>query len=323
MRRKCNRRQVVQTAAMLAFYGALFAVLIFSAVRSARSTDSVFGSMEGRFDSNIQMELEGATYRYRESEITNYLVMGVDRENSTDGGQADFLLLLSVDRRNGSVWPLMIDRDTMASVTTYGIFFDASGEKQMQICLAQAFHGRGGTGSENTVEALSRLLCGAPIDHYVALDMDGIALLNDAVGGVEVTLEDDFTAFDPAMKPGSTVLLKGQQAQWFVRGRMDVSDGTNTSRMRRQRTYLESLLSKIAADGGLEEVSQALSGHMETDMTQNEMLEAWQSYGGYALKAFEELPGEHRVSEDGFVEFWLDEEQVQKRLAEMWFRENQ
>ncbi len=33
----------------------------------------------------------------------------------------------------------------------------------------------------------------------MAMDMDGISVLNDSVGGVTVTLEDDFSSLDPAM----------------------------------------------------------------------------------------------------------------------------
>ena len=35
------------------------------------------------------------------------------------------------------------------------------------------------------------------------MSLDGISVLNDLAGGVTVTLEDDFSAADPAMTKGS------------------------------------------------------------------------------------------------------------------------
>ena len=55
---------------------------------------------------------------------------------------------------------------------------------------------------ENTLNAVENLLEGADIEYYVAMNMDAIGILNDALGGVTVTLEDDFTAADPTHAAG-------------------------------------------------------------------------------------------------------------------------
>lgn len=323
---KQGRGQTIRRTSVIAVYGITFAVLILYAVMNkSLDAEPVYGSMDGRFDSKIVIEQDGTMYHYREMEITNYLLIGVDNEEGTNGGQADFLVLLSVDRRNRTITPIMVDRDTMAAVTTYGVFGNMSGEKQMQICLAQAFHGKDATGSANTVSTLSRLLYGVPIEHYVAVDIEGITLLNDAIGGVEVVMEDDFSALDPEMVQGASIQLEGKQAELFVRSRMNVADGTNASRMKRQRLYLEGLLSKlfVSSDGqddlfkkGLEK----LNGHYETDMTDSALLSTLQEYDDYEWQAFMVLPGEYRVGADGFTELWLDESQTQQMLTALWFR---
>lgn len=41
------------------------------------------------------------------------------------------------------------------------------------------------------------------------MSLDGISVLNDLAGGVTVTLEDDFSAEDPAMTRGTTLSLHG------------------------------------------------------------------------------------------------------------------
>lgn len=321
MPQRPGTRKAPRVALTVAVYVALFALLILLAVTSrAPEEEVVYGSLEGRFDSAITLQAGDTTCHYREMEITNYLLIGVDTDVLTSGSaQADFLVLLSVDRRAGTITPLMVDRDTIAPVTTYGAFGNASGEKQMQICLAQAFHGKQMTGSDNTSQALSRVLCGVPIDHYVAVDMAGITLLNDAIGGVEVHLEDDFSALDPAMVQGATILLKGRQAELFVRSRMDVADGTNASRMQRQRLYLESLLPRLFEGSAWEDALRALQGHYETDMTDAAMLSDLQKYGDYRWQSWITLPGAYHIGEDGFTEFHPDEDAKQSMLCALWF----
>ena len=307
----------------------LAGVVIFALVPEKQVGTETFGSLEGRFTSDIKMIHRGKMVHYRENEITNYLLIGVDNENLQvgsyqNGGQADFLLMLSVDRRNRTITPVMIDRDTMTQVSTYGVFGNPAGERQMQICLAQAFSGREVTSSRNTASAVTNLLSGVKVNHYVTMDISGIALLNDTLGGVTVTLEDDLTALDPLMKKGATILLKGEMAEQFVRGRMTVADGTNASRMRRQRTYMEALLDQFKAkmDGDaafLERIFETLHGHLESDASDNVLLSDVNAYYGYTWKALQTLPGAHRVGDDGFTEFWPEKQTFEDMIVDIWF----
>ena len=70
-------------------------------------------------------------------------------------------------------------------------------------------------------------------------------MLNDLAGGVTVTLEDDFSAADPAMTKGATLTLQGDQAEIFVRRRRDIGEGTNEARMVRQEEYLAQLSAQL------------------------------------------------------------------------------
>lgn len=53
------------------------------------------------------------------------------------------------------------------------------------------------TSCEVTVEAVENL-GGQTVDQYLSMGLDGISTLNDLAGGITVTLEDDFSAIDPA-----------------------------------------------------------------------------------------------------------------------------
>ncbi|MEG0901177.1 MAG: LCP family protein, partial [Clostridia bacterium] len=118
--------------------------------------------------------------------------------------------------------------------------------KTAQICLSHGFGDGGAQSAKLTQQAVQTLLYGIDIDFYIAMDMDAITTLNELVGGITVTLEEDFTAIDPTMVKGTTLTLHGMQAEHYVRGRTTVGDGTNESRMKRQAAYLTLLKNKVS-----------------------------------------------------------------------------
>ena len=326
------RKILLIAGSILLWAGALVALLfILGMDETAEPAQPIFGSLEGRFTSTITLQLEGETLHYRENEITNYLIIGVDRENITqvtgyqNGGQADFLVVLAIDRIHRTITPVMLDRDAMVEMQTYGIFGHPAGTRVMQLCLAQAYSGKDTTGSDNTVQTVQNLLGGIKIHHYVVLDMSAIPLLNDAIGGVEVTLYDDFTVYDPVMTKGTTLRLMGQQAEFFVRGRMTVADGSNASRMSRQQQYLSGLLTQFrrAVRGNqsmLRQVLNAVEGHIASDASENTLLQDINAYDDYEWNAMRILTGEHTVDEYGFAEFWVDQDALTHLVADIWFK---
>lgn len=80
----------------------------------------------------------------------------------------------------------------MVDIDLYTVGGEFVRTENMQLCLAYAY-GDGGTSScENVTTAISRILANVPVEKYFALDLSGIAPLNDAVGGVTVTSLYDF-----------------------------------------------------------------------------------------------------------------------------------
>ena len=78
------------------------------------------------------------------------------------------------------------------------------------------------------------------------MNMDGISILNDAVGGVEVTVLEDLS--DPAknveLHQGETVTLDGKQAYVYIRSRDVNKFNSATDRLERQKQYIEGLVEK-------------------------------------------------------------------------------
>ena len=276
----------------------------------------VYGSLEGRFQPTLTFEYGGRTYSHQELDYTTILLIGVDKPtlgsaSLRGSGQADFLLLLTIDRENKQVDALQIDRDTVTAVQVYGAFGNPAGSRDTQICLSYAFGSTPETACENTVKAVTDLLAGVPIDHYIALDMAGMSVLNDALGGVTVTLEEDFSDLDPSMTLGATIQLQGQQAEYYLRSRMTVGDGTNKARMSRQAAFMnaaaELLYARMAADADfINQLLKALEPHLVTSCESGWLIN--QAYTAYKYTRTElvRLDGEHTVGSDGFVEFHPD-----------------
>lgn len=293
------------------------------------------GSLEGRFTSDtLTLSYGGSKWTYRERELTHILLMGVDWEeisqsNSSQryNGQADFLLLLTIDQKNKTVSTLQIDRDTIADVRIYGIFGNYAGTRRQQICLAHAYGETEKECCENVVWAVSNLLGGIPIDSYVSLDMESIAILNDALGGITVTLEDDFSHLDAAMTQGTTLTLHGKQAEYYVRGRMGIGAGSNASRMQRQRVFMQAV-GDLFVTGMSQSMEFAaslfdqLSDHMVTNIDRGWFIDKAYASSAYQRLENRTLAGSHQIGSDGFVEFWADEDALGSYLTDTFFIKN-
>lgn len=307
-----------------------FAILVNRAEKS--SGTQTYGDLEERFAPVVTLEQNGTKFGYRNGRLTNILVIGIDQRdiNQTrtgfrNGGQADFLLLLSIDRENRRITPIQLDRDTITGVEMLGVLGHPAGIRQTHLSVAQVFGRTREQNCENTVRAVRRLLYDVPITYYLALDMAGITDLNDALDGVTVTVGEDLTNLDPALKAGARVTLRGQQAETYVRSRMAViSDPTNAGRMRRQRTYMAAAVERFTSLASkdlsfIDEFMEKMQDHIVTDVPQSWLTSHLQSYLQYERADICVPSGVHQDSTDGFTEFYPDEEALKKMVIEIFF----
>ena len=136
---------VLLVAVALAYAGILLGVRAVGNRFEGGEAAEPVGSLEGRFaDDNVEMQYAGRTWSYRRRDLTNLLLIGVDwadgeaAASERYAGQADFLLLLTIDRGNRTVSALQLDRDTIADVRILGPFGDFTGIRATQICLSHA-----------------------------------------------------------------------------------------------------------------------------------------------------------------------------------------
>lgn len=276
------------------------------------------------------IEYNGITYTLR-PQLETYLFMGIDvdgpakgNKSYSGGGQADVQLVLVVDNASQTWQVLQINRDSMVDVQVLGMTGEVLQTQTAQIATAHAY----GDGTErscrNAVTAVSNMLGGKTIDGYLALNMDAVAILNDMVGGVPVTITSDFTMVDPNLREGETVTLQGQQALTFVRSRKNVDDETNLSRMERQRQYLTALEEKMSQQD--EEFAirayDAVSDYMVTDMGSGTVADL-----GEKMKTYEQLPlltiaGKSGTDEEGSATYSLDQDSLQQTIVALFYEKS-
>lgn len=310
----------------LALYaGAVVALAIACLTLREPPGTEPMGDLAGRFDSQITYPVGDTIAHYREAELTNLLLIGTDGGKdglAQEGGQADFLLLLTADRETRTLNLTHIDRDTIAEIQTCGIFGDPAGTITTQICLAHAFGMTEDQRCENTVAAVSALFGQIPIDGYLSMDMGSIARLNDALGGVTVTLEEDFSMVDTAMQPGTTITLVGKQAEIYLRYRSMIANATNENRMKRQQTYLTQVIAILEqADAGfLQNLLDTMEGSFSSDWKVSTLLEYLTRWQTYEKAPIQTMVGTHTLDAEGFTAFYPEESWMESYLLNLFYQ---
>lgn len=312
---------------------------------------------------------DGTTYAARPAaELTTLLLIGYDHYDDgfphelhgySNGGQSDFMLLMVMDHKAKTIRMLQIDRDAMVGVRVTDVSGIQYPARRLQICLSHAYGATREENNENTIWSVERLLQiedsndGAQIDEYIAMDISGISLLNDLLGGVTVTVPYDMTGKDPALTAGATLTLNGEQAEIFCRGRSGVGDQTNASRMARQRIYLDAagkrlreMLHEDANAGNklLEGLGVIYHHRVDSDnpfldksdwtpvgddggkylmssMTLGDIVNLMLKIMDYEALPIETLPGTHSIGSKGYMEFDVETDAAVKWALSTFYYE--
>ena len=304
----------------------LVLVMIFSGLQILESTVLYRGQEEVYISKTI--ERNGVKYFPRRDIIT-VLVMGIDQTGPvqdsgsyTNPGAADMVMLMILDEKTEEYSILALNRDTMLEMQVLGIGGKPAGTEYGQLALAHTYGSGLEDSCENTVKTVSDFLYGAQIDYYISMNMDAIAVLNDAVGGVTVHVVDDFSAVDPSITMGD-VTLHSSQATHYLRSRRDVGNQLNLSRMERHRTYVDAFIeafrAKIQTDDSFAlEVYDKITPYVVTDCSATVLTSMMERYSGYTLKETVSPAGEN-VRGEAYMEFHVDEEKLDELILRLLY----
>lgn len=282
-------------------------------------------------DSREMITYKNETY-VKKGNLETYLIAGIDAPGKVekvteyDGtGQCDMLAVIVRDRSTDQCKLLSIDRNTITAVKSLdndGTYLDTT---DIQISLAHAMGFDQQVRAENTVDAVSHLLGDQTIDGYAMVNMGAIQVVNDMVGGVTVTIEDDFSDVDPSMKKGETVTLMGEQAEKYVRSRKEISDGSNQNRMSRQSTYEEAFKpafrNKCAENSKFPlEVYHAMEDYMTTNISAKKFCRLAILMSDENQDEKVAISGTYGLDEDGWQTFTPDADSLQEAILELFYQ---
>jgi LCP family protein required for cell wall assembly len=166
-------------------------------------------------------------------EPVTFLLVGSDTRaapapGELPDGRSDAIMLarFSADRQHAQL--ISIPRDSWVDIPGHG---------RNKINASYAFGGP--SLLIQTVEQLTQVR----IDHYVAIDFDGLIQVTDDLGGVDVVVAET-TENGPYTFPAGMNHLDGEQVRWYLAQRYGLPGG-DFDRVKRQQQYLRAMFAKL------------------------------------------------------------------------------
>lgn len=275
------------------------------------------------------VEYKGETYKYNDH-LSNYLFLGIDTretvdtyQSQADAGQADAIFLVSMDRATEKIKVLFIPRDSMTRIEVFNPYGQSLGETTDHLNIQYAF----GDGKEKSCElmktAVSNMLDGLPIQGYCSMNMDGISVITDFVGGIQLTIPDDSLAdVNSEYKKGAVVDITGETAEQFVRYRDIDKTQSALVRQERQKTFLQALVQKAQEKAGEDAgfvtgLYDSVKSYTVTNMG-NDIFAKLLAASQNGITDTETVPGEGTHGEN-FDEYHIDEDALSDLIISMFY----
>ena len=322
--KKLSRRKIFRGVILI-----LGIVLVFAAVLLViRHFENKQGEVTLPVASDSVVMYNGVEYKKKNNTET-LLVMGLDKyesastddESYTNDRQSDFLMLFVIDNDAKTCTAVHINRDTMADINVLGLAGETVNTVNKQIALAHTYGNGGRISCQNTVNSVSDLFGNLKVNHYISVTMDTVPEINDLVGGVQVTVLDDFSGIDDTLVKGEEVTLMGDHALTYVRTRYQLDDSSNKNRMERQRQYINALVDKTREcaandDTFILNTLTTVSDNLVSDCTITQLDTLFDKLSTYEFMPVYTIDGEY-VTGEKHMEFYADEDSIKKTVMEL------
>lgn len=228
------------------------------------------------------------------------LLMGSDPREG-ERGRSDSLMLVTLNPTKQSMKIVSIPRDTYTEIVGKGV--------KDKITHAYAFGG-----VDITVATVENFL-NVPVDYYIEVNMEGFKDIVNAVGGVDVNNDLDFTYKGIHFEKGA-LHLNGDEALVYSRMRKLDSRG-DFGRQMRQRQVIQSVIksgTKVETLANYGEILGAIQKNVKTNLTQDEMFKIQQNYRETRNHIDEiEINGEGKMIGDTW--YYIVSEEIRQKLS--------
>lgn len=206
----------------------------------------------------------------RENEAQNFLVIGSDErppemyDPEAAGKRSDTLMLVQLDPNQSNAKVLSLPRDTRVPIPGRGLD---------KVNSAFAYGG-----AQLTIETI-RDFTGLPIHHYIEINFEGLIGLVDALGGVDICVDEPmrdpkaniwFGALDCYHVDGHKALVfaRSRSMEILRNGKWEPDATADLGRIHRQQLFIRSVLKRalsVRAIGNWREVAQGVQKGVTID----------------------------------------------------------
>ena len=204
---------------------------------------TAYGTLDDIFQSDA-IRIDDTIYR-RKHDIDTYALIGIDNA----GGQADAIFLAVADNQSKDLYLIPVNRNIMTPIDCYTADGEYLGKQTSQLCLSHSMVYTYADANLATQNALSKLLYNVPIDYYVALEMDGISALGEAIGDVNLVLNETLESVD--FVKGESVTVHTDNIEQYLRARDLMKIGGSHKRLERQTSYILACYDKLHSSKGI------------------------------------------------------------------------
>lgn len=202
---------------------------------------------------------------FKDNKSINVLLLGVD-ERPGDKGRSDTVILLSLNPNTDSMVMLSVPRDTYVNIPGRGMD---------KINHAYAFGD-----VELSVQTFEEAF-NLPVHYYARVNMEGFKQGVDALGGITIQNDQEFSQGGHQFSKGA-VHLNGTQALDYIRMRKNDPRG-DLGRNDRQRKVVTAAIDELASFSSITKVGNILNilgGNVKTDLDMNGMQTLFTDYRG-------------------------------------------
>lgn len=196
------------------------------------------------------------------TEPFNTYISGIDVDGPiTTNSRSDVNLIMTVNPQTKKILLTTTPRDYYVTIP------EVSGEKRDKLTHAGIY------GVDRSMTTLENLY-GIDISYYVRVNFTSLVKIVDALGGVDVDSDYEFTTLHGNYKINKGMNhLNGEQALGFARERYSFEDGDN-QRGRDQEKVLTAIIHKATTPAILKNANELIAGvsdSVQTNMTSEEM----------------------------------------------------
>lgn len=290
---------------------------------------TVFYGQEREFEVKTKTITRDGVKYYPRQDIDVLLMMGVNRPGYVEAKYphnetpADMIAVMVFDEKAGTCTVLNLNRDAMVDMPELNDEGKEIGSMYAQLAYAHSYGSGLEDSCENMKKTVSNLLGGVNIDYYISMNIDAVAPLNDAVGGVTVNVTHDFSDTDASI-PMGMVTLRGNQARSFVQSRKSVGDGLNLSRIDRQKEYMNGFITAFKKTletsdvGFVLDTYNMVAPYLVSDLPISTLTSMVERYMDCSLTGILSLEGENKRGEK-YMEFYVDEDALEDLRLELFY----